>query len=65
MKGATRLSEYSRVSLGEVALAGVFLALLGISLYFIFVPDISPELTWLLLVLFSVLASTPVAEQEE
>lgn len=43
----------------------VFLALLAISIYFIFVPDVSSELSWLLLLLFSVLALSPGVELEE
>ena len=43
----------------------VFLALLAISIYFIFVPEMSPEFSWLLLVLFAVLALSPGAELEE
>jgi len=41
--------------------AAAFIVLLAISVYFIFTPDISAELTWLLLVLFAVVALSPVA----
>ena len=54
----TLLSPYSPVTY-------VFLALMTISIFIISMPDISDESTWLMLVLFTVLALIPDAEKEE
>ena len=65
MGGILGLGDLQRLLCPFSAITYVFLALLAISIYFILVPDMSPESSWLFLVLFSVLALSPGAELEE
>lgn len=65
MKGGLGLGDIRNLLSPYSPLTYVFLALIAISICFMYFPDMSPETSWLLLVLFSVLALSPGAEVEE
>lgn len=65
MGGAVGLCNLKHLLHPCSPLTYMFLTLLAISLYFMFTPGLSTETSWILLVLFAVVALSPGAELEE